>query len=119
MGKKNTIIIDHQTQIDDDISNLEGHIKHYGWGVYRKRNPNHQFILYDLMRNDDKILFDKKIDNLWYVVRTIHDRTNHKCLEFRTLYWCEECKEWCNKGKLYKYPIKLGKSIIKKIHNKI
>ena len=114
---KNTIILDHQTQIDNDIGNLEGHIKHLGWGVLRKRNPNHHFILYENMKNDDEILLDEEIDDLRYLVRTYHDRTNHKLLEFRTLFWCKECNDWCNKGELYRLPIKLGKSIISQIHD--
>ena len=45
--KKNTIILDHKTQLDDDISNLEGHIKHFGKSVLRERNPHHQFKKYE------------------------------------------------------------------------
>jgi hypothetical protein len=115
--KKNTIILDHKTQLDDDVSNLEGHIKHFGKSVLRERNPHHQFKKYENMKNDDDVIFDEEIDDLRYVVRTYHDRTNHKYLEFRTLYWCNECNDWCNKGELYRLPIKLGKSFIKDLHD--
>ena len=115
--KKNTIILDHKTQLDDDVSNLEGHIKHFGKSVLRERNPHHQFKKYENMKNDDDVIFDEEIDDLRYVVRTYHDRTNHKFLEFRTLYFCEECNDWCNKGELYRLPIKLGKSFIKDLHD--
>ena len=115
--KKNTIILDHKTQLDDDVSNLEGHIKHYGTSVLRERNPQHQFKKYENMKNDDDVIFDEEIDDLRYVVRTCHDRTNYKLLEFRTLYWCNECDDWCNKGELYRLPIKLGKSFTKDLHD--
>jgi len=115
--KKNTIILNHKTQLDDDVSNLEGHIKHYGTSVLRERNPHHQFKKYENMKNEDDVIFDEEMDELRYVVRTCHNRTNYKLLEFRTLFWCEECNDWCNKGELYRLPIKLGKSIIKDLHD--
>ena len=113
--KTNTIIIDHQTQIDDNTSNLDGHISHYGSFVHRNRNPNHLFNIHNQMRNENEILYDEEVADRRYVVRTIHDRTNRKFIDIRVLWWCRKCSEWANGGLNTKIPIKVGKLIFKEI----